>query len=449
MKIAQLGKHNWTSRPMAESRVNLPETWGIHGVHESGLQELQNTSIKSRPESDAPFLRQAFLDEQPSPGKDGLQFEQGGVKLYRPLLQFSKRRLEATCLQHEVAWFEDETNRDVTLTPRNAVRSLLEQRQLPGPLSQDSLLQFMSSMETKNAVHRGHAEAMFRRTTILAFDLRSGRLIIRLPRIGGKAPQEVPQLFREKGRAYTKIRATMLLKKLVSLVTPLDRVLLSRLFPMVDYMIPYLIDLDDRVLDGALVPASMTSQGVLVERMKTPPESTNSNVQHNNTSITDSETMWSITRQPYPRSPEPPWITIPPAYSPVESSLGAPRTKKSGRDPGWSHWQLWDGRYWIRVLNKTDKYLEIRPLRKTDMSRIKEQLPRHDLGTLRKTLAVAAPGPVRWTLPVIAEEGNLGGVLALPSLNIAVEHRSDAMLWEIRYKHVDLGVGRDENCVIR
>lgn len=451
MKIAQLGKHNWTLRPIAGSQVNLPETWGIHGVHESGSREFQVSILERSRRNDGsmvpPFLGSVSSQDQSSHRKDGLQIEDGGVKLYRPLLPFSKKRLEATCLQHEVAWFEDVTNRDVTLTPRNAVRSLLEQRKLPGPLSKDALLQFMSSTENKHAVHEGHARTLFRRAIIHAFDLRSGRLIVRLPKIG-KSHQEVPQLFKEKGRAQGKIRATMLLKKLVSLVTPQEHVLLSSLFPMVDWMFPYLADLDHR-LDEALMPARMTFQGVLVERMKNPLEPTNSNAQPYNPNNTDSECIWSFTRQPYPRASEPPRIIIPPHHSPAEPSLRESWMRNYDRYLDWSNWQLWDGRYWIRVSNKTDKYLKIRPLRERDMPRIKEQLPPHDFEMLRKTLAAAAPGVVRWTLPVIANSGDGEEILALPSLNVAIDDRPEVMSWAIRYKHVDLGSVRDESCIIR
>ncbi|KAL8832056.1 MAG: hypothetical protein Q9191_000510 [Dirinaria sp. TL-2023a] len=452
MKIAQLGQHSRTSRPMAGSHVNLPETWGMYGIHESGLQEYQDTILRLRRESGAstvPPFPQVPPPEQPSRGKDGLRIEDGGVKLYRPLLQFSKKSLEATCLQHGVAWFEDETNRDVTLTPRNAVRSLLEQRKLPGPLSRDALLQLMSSIENKHTILNGHAEALFRRTKILTFDLRSGRLIVRLPRLGKRLQQRIPQTIQERGRAKAKIRAAMLLKKLVSLVTPKDCVLLSGLVPMVDCMFPYLVDLDHQVVDEALAPAKMTFQGVLVERVKIPLEPTSSDVQPENTGFTDSESIWSFTRQPYPRVSARPQITILPQRSPTESYLHGQRTRKYNGEIGWSQWQLWDGRYWIRVFNKTDKYLNIRSLIEADMARIKEKLPHDKFEKLRKTLAAAAPGVVRWTLPVIAEEGDLGEVLALPSLKFSTYDRPVAMLWEIRYKHVNLGPTRDESCIIR
>lgn len=452
MQIAKHGQHSRTWRPMAGSQVNLPETWGMHGVHESGLQEFQDTVLKLRRESGAstapPFL-QVSPPEQSSRGKHGLRIEDGGVKLYRPLLQFSKRSLEATCLQHEVAWFEDETNRDVTLTPRNAVRSLLEQRKLPGPLSRDALLQFMSSTETKHANLKGHAEALFRRTTFLTFDLRSGRLVVRLPKLGKPLHQEIPQAFQERGRAQAKNSATMLLKKLVSLVTPKHCVPLSSLVPVVECMFPFVVDLDHQVVDEALAPAKMTFQGVLVERMKIPLKPSNSGVQPENTSFTDYESIWSFTRQPYPRVSAPPRITIVPQRSPTESHLHGQRTRNYNGEIGWSKWQLWDGRYWIRVFNKTDKYLNIRNLMEADMARIKKQLPPLKFEKLRKTLAVAAPGVARWTLPVIAEEGDLGEVLALPSLRFSTHHRPVAMLWEIRYKHVDLGPTRDESCIIR
>lgn len=452
MRIARMGLQNWTLRAMAEGGVNLPDTWGIHGVHESGLREYQHTckEIRRRRYFDTgirPPPWRASLRKRPSDETSGLYIEEGGVKLYRPLLRFPKGRLEATCLQHQVEWFEDDTNRDVTLTPRNAVRSLLEHRRLPGSLSPNALLPFMALMQTKRDNYEGHAENLFRRTKILAFDLRSGRLIVRLPRVR-RNYQDVPQPHKESAYSNSKIRATMLLKRLVSLVTPLEHVRLSKLFPVVERMFTEFLDPDHPMLDETLMPTRFTIQGVLVERIKMPLERADSNAKEELKLYGDPEFVWSLTRKLYQRACGPPRISVSRQLPPRELYLQG-RRKKYRDHPHRPRWQLWDGRYWIRVLNNTPKLLEIRPLRETDIPSIKARLLHHEYTTLRKTLAVAAPGNVRWTLPTIAEYGDSGEVVALPSLDLAVGHRSKGVSWQIRYKHVELSVHKDEDCVIR
>lgn len=53
------------------------------------------------------------------------QFERGGIKILRPLLGYRKASLERVCEVANIVPFEDKTNQDATLTPRNAIRQLL------------------------------------------------------------------------------------------------------------------------------------------------------------------------------------------------------------------------------------------------------------------------------------------------------------------------------------
>ncbi|KAI5271681.1 hypothetical protein E4T47_04959 [Aureobasidium subglaciale] len=65
--------------------------------------------------------------------------ESGGVVIYRPLLDFTKAELIATCETRNVKWHEDATNADRTLTSRNAIRHMLQSRAMPAALSSDRL----------------------------------------------------------------------------------------------------------------------------------------------------------------------------------------------------------------------------------------------------------------------------------------------------------------------
>ncbi|KAI4742260.1 hypothetical protein E4T50_07300 [Aureobasidium sp. EXF-12298] len=65
--------------------------------------------------------------------------ESGGVVVYRPLLDFTKSQLIATCETRNVKWHEDATNADQTLTPRNAIRQMLQSKAMPSALSSNRL----------------------------------------------------------------------------------------------------------------------------------------------------------------------------------------------------------------------------------------------------------------------------------------------------------------------
>lgn len=71
--------------------------------------------------------------------------ESGGVVIHRPLLGFTKSQLIATCESKNVKWHEDATNADKTLTPRNAIRHMLQSKAMPSALSSDRLRELAAS----------------------------------------------------------------------------------------------------------------------------------------------------------------------------------------------------------------------------------------------------------------------------------------------------------------
>ncbi|KAA8565865.1 hypothetical protein EYC84_009681 [Monilinia fructicola] len=109
----------------------IPECEGIHGVHESGspialsipMPEYKHQKGPPRSHSMGHIGRDSPATERPKTMKQ-LEIESGGITLYRPLLEFPKERLIATCKALGVQWFEDHTNKDPTLTDRNAIRYL-------------------------------------------------------------------------------------------------------------------------------------------------------------------------------------------------------------------------------------------------------------------------------------------------------------------------------------
>ncbi|KAF3936054.1 hypothetical protein ABW20_dc0102820 [Dactylellina cionopaga] len=68
------------------------------------------------------------------------------IMLLRPFLGVFKNRLKETLIRDKITWFEDPTNADVKLTPRNSIRSLLSSPEssstLPAALHPESLISF-------------------------------------------------------------------------------------------------------------------------------------------------------------------------------------------------------------------------------------------------------------------------------------------------------------------
>lgn len=73
----------------------------------------------------------------------------GPVTLVRPVIELQKSDLYALCQANNVSWVEDPTNKDVTLTVRNSVRHLLEQKSLPKALSHNDLTATLKVLREK------------------------------------------------------------------------------------------------------------------------------------------------------------------------------------------------------------------------------------------------------------------------------------------------------------
>ncbi|KAL8859925.1 MAG: hypothetical protein Q9198_010604, partial [Flavoplaca austrocitrina] len=101
-------------------------------------------------------------------------------------------------------------------------------------------------------------------------------------------------------------------------------------------------------------------------------------------------------------------------------------------------WHLWDGRYWIQIINCTAKPLNIRPLTEDRLIRLKARIKAEDHentkapAILQKLLKEAAPGLSRFTLPAIVDDED--NVVVLPTLDFEVEGLT--IEWRVRYRRV-------------
>lgn len=73
--------------------------------------------------------------------------DQYPIKLLKPLLTFRKKQLEEYCLDQNIQWIEDPSNRDVTLTKRNAIRAFLASPDIPTAFSSDNLIPFIAKLQ--------------------------------------------------------------------------------------------------------------------------------------------------------------------------------------------------------------------------------------------------------------------------------------------------------------
>ncbi len=425
--------------------VNIPECWGIHGVHQSGEYEaaLDFHSKKSFGTMIRLPLDSSEQKNQKLLSSPGL-FENGGVQVLRPLLNFLKQDLIDTCQAHGVAWSEDATNKDTWRTTRNATRSLLGSSRLPMALETPSLVQLSLRMKGREVRHNNCTARLDELCEILLFDLRSGRLVVRLPR---RQITETISMDATPPRLSMSrpLIASILIRRLSRLVTPYEDVPLHSLKCAVTSMFPSLARPEGAKIEKQIEPSKFTTAGVLFERIHSPMSdidvSSNSDPNLGGRELRnedlDTNNIWSLTRQPFANASG---MQDAPTTILFDSFL-------------WSMWRLWDGRYWIRIKNLTDQALMVRPFYESDLRAIRISIPKSMRKPFEKVLASAAPNKVRWTLPVIAhaveEEGKVGKVIALPTLgktgiiDLEDEKGQWKVEWEIRYKMIDLDTRDD------
>ena len=412
----------------------IPECWGMHRVHLSGTWDtiifrLSELEKKDPGGSRAQRLRRMLA------GPD--IFEGGGVSILRPLLSFSKDRLIETCRARALPWEEDKTNEDTWRTPRNSVRALLRSDKLPQALLKDSMLQLSKRCHDVSNQKYALVQGILRRCELLLFDVRCGGLVIRLPSRLGKQRKSTGDFHQRKVR----LTALLLLRFLVSTITPQEEVSLKSLEQAVVSIFPCL-EHRGNLCRETLQPTTFTTSGVQFQRLDCPSAAPRSELDpafHGQWEDLDPFFVWKLTRQPCSKSP-PSLIVQPSATSDFSVA---------GNSSSWSSWQLWDGRYWIRLLNRSRLALIVRSFQASDLQHLRSTLSRQRYKEFHQFLHLNVPGKVRWTLLAVAEIENesvpMGRLVALPTLGRAgtfdTRDTSDTnhVEWEIRYKRVKLG----------
>lgn len=408
--------------------TDIPESNDIYGAYQSGFlddQLLPNPKINFAPSSrEAKKMRQQMMEDLNSALLESDSFargsrvdassenefdayvprtkwrtsapllgcEDGGVMIYRPLLGFSKDRLIATCEANGVPWFEDATNHDPTLTMRNAVRHVCKNYTLPVALQKPAILAMSSRLRRQAELDEEQVTRLLKRTVIRDLETTSGTVIVqlpafRLPRIRGN---------RETRRAKRLIRlehhrniATLLVKRLAAMVAP-------------EMSAPSTNSIYNHVI--RLFPSVASDPRTRVE----PPKPFNVAGVHfvpvHSSSKPNAPCSWHLSREPYISDRPLPY---------VDGNRLALRNRWRRRPEQWTfsmcpRWQLWDGRFWVRIFNRTPVDVGIGPFDVRHAKRFRDALPdNRSRDELMALLKLHAPGKVRWTLPALYASQNV------------------------------------------
>ncbi|KAH8684670.1 PP-loop family-domain-containing protein [Tricladium varicosporioides] len=377
----------------AESAI--PECYGIHGIHESGgLGDLHEKTSSSR------------HDMELAAPNGRLHVEAGGIKIFRPLLDVSKEELIETCLLEEMTWFEDHTNKDPTLTLRNAIRHLYKIYTLPAALTKPTLLGLAKRHEKRISDYQKATRHLLSKCNVQYFDNRSGILSIRFLDINSSTNKSMSAIER-------RFLATKVLQYCMMLVTPLAQVPTSTLSSAVKQIFPTL-DLDYKPEDSTS-PVAFNVGGVQFQ-----PHSERSEPQQTSTSQDKTQKeAWLLSRQ----------LPSQAQMKSLNSNLTVTYPPRANiASPKWTPWILYDGRFWIRIKNGTSFPLTLRLVTESDMSQIQSRPHKNS-----EKLKSIAPGKIRFTLLALVSQDE---VVGLPTLGWRISQRFTEVEWEVRYKKV-------------
>ena len=458
-----------------KSAVRMPECNGMYGVSQSTLVSSFSDESQVCPSAKVKVNSGAFNAKRHGSITIPLPAESGGIHVYRPLLPFSKARLQATCQSLGIEWVEDETNSDPTFTARNAIRALLQGDRLPVAFRVPSML---AHVERAKELHRKNSDWsnwIWSECKILKLDTRTGTLVFQLP--------SQKSFYDPKSVMCLDIaKAVYLLRRILRLVAPHSRIPGRRLIGSAEIMFPHLSneDFHDNDRDE---PSTERKPG-----LSTVSTFTVAGAQVTNLNTSEFPPTYIIQRRLFAQSQYPKPIAIAPSHGREDEMDIAYRTR------------LWDNRFWLRVKNLTSQVLYIAPLTQSRAKDFRLSLcsdPVNGPGEsarLKRVMKGLVLPTAQWIIPAIIKPTNataiaqemasdyrvenetsaavvsndykpklrtdaslehlvpdpksfatlsdieaLGEVVALPSLGFVHPAWKDKVSWDCKYKEVDLG----------
>ena len=430
-----LSGHGYRGLQGIRRATDIPECYDMHGVYKSGLiddqfgpnafyryapshRETYGLKRGLRKQMDPDDLLErweqptdlfSFFDQfeenergrglpQNAPIMMPIDVEDGGISLYRPLLPFSKERLIATCLENGVPWFEDHTNKDPKLTMRNAVRHVCKNHELPAALQKPAVLELGAKCRVKVAREEAEADRRSSRLRIYRFDRNTGSLIVEMPKFPLPTVPRRAAAFRHRRQrriSHYRLIAALLVRRLISIVGP-DRELPAPrdLGPLVSLLFPWLREMGEAQLPFlSETPKPYVIRGV-----------------HFIPLAREQPLRWLITRAPHITNAPKPSKKF---FAQIPAPLWELRDRPSEWSMGqWLNWQMYDGRFWIRLRHRIPVNLLVAPFEPEHQKRFREALDDDSKEDLAMMLKFYAPGKVRYTLPAIYAVTDVSGLIA-------------------------------------
>ncbi|KAK0613903.1 hypothetical protein B0T14DRAFT_462083 [Immersiella caudata] len=383
----------WNTTPRTSQHREVKEAL-LEGVKRQDIQRELERGVRANVDFD-------FLEDYEGiargtrrvPPVTPMPIEDGGIMIYRPLLQFSKDRLIATCLENDMPWFEDHTNADPTYTTRNAVRYMVKHHQLPVALQKPAILRLSERCRARVAREEAEADRLLSHFWIRDFEPAVGTSVVQIRPFVFPRPTRHSLLSaagQRRRREHYRHIAALLMRRLLTLVVPERELpLVSQLDYLVSLLFPNLQD--PRRPQAAIPPKAYTICGVLFTPLVGP-----------------YPFRWLLSRAPYP-SNQP---------RPAAVFYGLTFRKRYNKHPKdwkfnpWDEWKLYDGRYWIRLRVRIPCKPLVAPFEPEHLKPFRESLKDdNQRAKLSLMLKRYAPAKVRWTLPAIYASYDLGGLL--------------------------------------
>lgn len=301
------------------------------------------TDSSSDPESDLP--------------PRNITISTGGISICRPLLGFPKSNLVATCEANNVPFVTDKTNFDPTLTPRNAIRSLLAESRLPRALQPPSILSLIKSSQDLLRESTRLSNLLLRECKLQELNLKAGTMTVRFP---GEMVLDA-HVHATNGRDPTqRIRQiqALSLRRITEILSP---------FPENHFSLRGFEKFIDRVFDSTSQTQQQKQAFTLGGVLFKPLPQKGSNGRKN---------TWLVSRQPFMRHRLPALSFDIPIPSSSARSLAnqnqnqnqsqnqnqnqdqnQDQNQEQNQEQNYTPWQLWDNRYWFRFALVPDQSL--------------------------------------------------------------------------------------------
>ena len=338
------------------------------------------------------------------------------VYLNHPLLCFSKESLVKTCNEHGVNYVIDQSNFSPSLTMRNSCRYLIANYQLPRALQGDSLRRLATHTVNFEAKMTTLSDALLYHTTLQSFDLRLGAITARLP----DSDQSV-------WRSVDYRVLAIYLRRIISLISPGDTITTSRCLRIAQILHPRGQGERNEFREHETFSTLKDSKIVCFKN----PD--------------DQGWQISLSRQP-------------PRRHQVENytqKFAFPHSH-----PGWSSWELFDQRFFIRIRQHSSRpgsQLGLRFLSPKHLSAFRAELcdyastdpERHSKGQIAGLTSqdfVSLSRDSLYTIPVIYDmsQGEDSLPLAIPTLGVcgnpwAVKagYQTARVDFQVLYKSID------------